>query len=293
MTQTDAQPARTILVIGATGNQGGGLVGHLLASKDWHVRGMTRAPDSDAARALAARGVEVVAGDMDDSASLDAAMQGAYGVFSVQGEAPEDDKMNEARQGVRVADAALRAGASHLVYTSSCGAKEPDRGVSYWDAKRAIAAHIREINIPHTIIRPVSFMENYVANRAAVESGVIRGLLTPDKTLQVISGHDIGAFAAAAFAHPDDFLGQEIDIAAETLTMPDIAAALGQVAGHEATYQQIPQEEWGNVALSGLAMNSWYQNYGYDEDIPALKARWGIPLLTFETWLRAIGWRSS
>ena len=96
MTQTDAQPARTILVIGATGNQGGGLVGHLLASKDWHARGMTRTPDSDAARALAARGVEVVAGDMDDSTTLDTAMQGAYGVFSVQGEAPEDDKMHEA-----------------------------------------------------------------------------------------------------------------------------------------------------------------------------------------------------
>ena len=293
MTQTDAQPARTILVIGATGNQGGGLVGHLLASKDWHARGMTRTPDSDAARALAARGVEVVAGDMDDSTTLDTAMQGAYGVFSVQGEAPEDDKMHEARQGIAVADAALRAGVSHLVYTSSCGAKEPDRGVSYWDAKRAVAAHIREIGIPHTIIRPVSFKENYVANRAAIESGVIRGLLTPDKTLQVISGHDIGAFAAAAFAHPEEYLGQGIDIAAETLTMPDIAAALGRVAGHEVTYQQIPQEEWGNVAPSGLAMNSWYQTYGYDEDIPALKARWGIPLLTFEAWLRAIGWRTS
>ena len=293
MTQNDAQAARTILVIGATGNQGGGLVGHLLASKDWHVRAMTRTPDSEAAQALASRGVEVVAGEMDDPATLDAAMQGAYGVFSVQGEAPEDDKMNEARQGIRVADAALRAGVRHLLYTSSCGAKEADRGVSYWDAKRAVAAHIREINIPHTIIRPVSFMENYVANRAPIESGVIRGLLTPDKTLQVISGHDIGAFAAAAFARPDDFLGQEIDIAAETLTMPDIAAALGRVAGHEVTYQQIPQEEWGNVAPSGLAMNNWYQTYGYDEDIPALNARWGIPLLTFEAWLRAIGWRNS
>ena len=292
MTQTDSQPARTILVIGATGNQGGGLVGHLLASKDWHVRGMTRAPDSDAARALAARGVEVVAGDMDDSTTLDTAMRRAYGVFSVQGQAAEDDPMHEARQGIAVADAALRAGVRHLVYTSSCGAKAPGRGVNYWDAKRVVAAHIREINIPHTIIRPVSFNENYVANRAAVESGVIRGLLTPDKTLQVISGHDIGAFAAAAFARPDEFLGQEIDVAAETLTMPEIAAALGRVAGHEVIYEQIPQEQWGDVAPSGLAMNRWYQAYGYDEDIPALKARWGIPLLTFEVWLRAIGWRT-
>ena len=47
MTNSDAAPTRTILVIGATGNQGGGLVGHLLASKDWHVRGLTRSPQRE------------------------------------------------------------------------------------------------------------------------------------------------------------------------------------------------------------------------------------------------------
>ncbi len=288
---TDTQSARTILVIGATGNQGGGLVGHLLSSKAWNVRALTRSPDGEKARALARRGVQVVAGDMDDAAALDAAMEGAHGVFSMQEQAPEDDPMHEARQGIAVADAARRAGVSHLVYTASCGAKEPNRGVSYWDAKRAVIEHIRAIGIAHTVLRPVSFMENYVASRDAVAAGVIHGLLTPDKTLQVISGHDIGAFAAAAFTRPDDFLGQEIDIAAETVTMNDIAAALGRVAGHEVVYRQIPREEWHRVPPSGLAMNAWYQEYGYDEDIPALKRRWGIPLLTFEEWLRAIGWR--
>ena len=284
-------PTRTILVIGATGNQGGGLIGHLLTSKDWHVRALTRAPESEKAQALAARGVEVVAGDMDDVASIDAAMQGAYGVFSMQTEAGGDDPMNEARQGIAVADAAVRAGLGHLVYTSSCGAKEPNRGVSYWDAKREVIAYIRQLDIRYTILRPVSFAENYVADRDSIANGVIRGLLTPDKTLQVISGHDIGAFAAAAFANPDKYLGQEIDIAAETLTMTDIAAALTSVVGHEIIYEEIPQEERSSLPASGVAMGKWYQEYGYDEDIPALKAKWGIPTLTFEEWLRAIGWR--
>ena len=117
-------------------------------------------------------------------------------------------------------------------------------------------------------------------------------MLTPDKTLQVISGHDIGAFAAAALNNPDKYQGEEIDIAAETLTMIDIAATLGRVVGHEVKYEQIPEEEWPRVsAPSGLAMNAWYQQYGYDEDIPALKTKWGIPTLTFEQWLRTIGWR--
>ena len=292
MTNSDAAPTRTILVIGATGNQGGGLVGHLLASKDWHVRGLTRSPQSEKAQALAARGVEVVAGDMDDIPSIDAAMDGAYGVFSVQSQAAEDDAQLEKRQGIAVADAAKRAGVSHLVYTASCGAKEPNRGVSYWDAKREIVAHIQQLGVPYTILRPVSFMENYVVNRSPIDSGLIRGMLTPDKTLQVISGHDIGAFAAAALNNPDKYQGEEIDIAAETLTMTDIAAVLGRVVGHEVKYEQIPEEEWPRVsAPSGLAMNAWYQQHGYDEDIPTLKTKWGIPTLTFEQWLRTIGWR--
>ena len=285
-------PTRTILVIGATGNQGGGLVGHLLTSKDWHVRGLTRSPQSEKAQALAARGVEIVTGDMDDVASLDAAMQGAYGVFSVQDQAPEDDPMHEARQGIAVADAAKRAGVSHLVYTASCGAKEPDRGVSYWDAKLEVIAHIRRLGIPYTILRPVSFAENYLYDREGIANGIIRGMLTPDKTLQVISGHDIGAFAAAAFNNPGTYAGQEIDIAAETVTMNDIAAALGRVAGHDVRYEQIPEADWPHVSPpSTIAMTRWYQQFGYDEDIPALKAKWGIPTLTFEEWLRAIGWR--
>ncbi len=283
-------PTRTILVIGATGNQGGGLVGHLLTSKDWHVRALTRTPQSEKAQALAARGVEIVAGDMDDVASIDAAMAGAYGVFSMQGEAGGDDPMYEARQGIAVADAAVRAGVGHLVYTSSCGAKEPNRGVSYWDAKREVIAYIRQLDIRYTILRPVSFAENYVRDREAIANGVIRGLLTPDKNLQVISGHDIGAYAAAAFNNPDAYAGQQIDIAAETLTMTDIVAALTRVVGHEIVYEEIPQEERSSLPPSGVAMGKWYQEYGYDEDIPALKAKWGIPTLTFEEWLRAIGW---
>ncbi len=285
-------PTRAILVIGATGNQGGGLVGHLLSSKDWHVRGLTRSPQGEKAQALAQRGVEIVAGNMDDVASLDAAMQGVYGVFSVQDQAAEDDPMHEARQGIAIADAAKRAGVSHLVYTASCGAKEPNRGVTYWDAKIEVMAHVRQLGIPYTILRPVSFAENYVADRKGIDNGVIRGMLTPDKTLQVISGHDIGAYAAAAFNNPDVYEGQEIDIAAETLTMTDIAAALSRVTGHDVRYEQIPEENWPQIAPpSTIAMTRWYQNHGYDEDIPALKSKWQIPTLTFEQWLRAIGWR--
>src|SRR5262249_61196748 len=73
---------RTILVSGATGRQGGAVVRALLAL-GYPVRGLTRNLDSEKARALAALGVTLVKGDLDDPASLRAAVEGAYGVFSV------------------------------------------------------------------------------------------------------------------------------------------------------------------------------------------------------------------
>ena len=71
---------RTILVIGATGQQGGAVAGHLL--KDgWEVRALVRDPNKDEARALLKQGAELVQGDLYDRASLDRAIDGMYGVF--------------------------------------------------------------------------------------------------------------------------------------------------------------------------------------------------------------------
>src|SRR5688572_9207055 len=74
---------KTILVLGITGQQGGAVARHLLA-KGWKVRGLSRDLSKPAVQARRDAGAEMVQGDMDDRASLDAALNGAYGVFSVQ-----------------------------------------------------------------------------------------------------------------------------------------------------------------------------------------------------------------
>lgn len=61
---------KSIAVLGATGQQGGGVVNVLLETPGWKVRAITRNVDGDKAKALAARGAEVVAANIDDEASL-------------------------------------------------------------------------------------------------------------------------------------------------------------------------------------------------------------------------------
>ena len=74
---------KTIVVFGATGAQGGGLAHAILndPASEFSVRAVTRDPDSDKAKELAARGAEVVAGDVDDPESLAKVLKGAYGAF--------------------------------------------------------------------------------------------------------------------------------------------------------------------------------------------------------------------
>jgi uncharacterized protein YbjT (DUF2867 family) len=71
---------RTVLVIGATGQQGGAAARALLA-RGWNVRAFVRDPGTPAARGLAAAGARLVVGEVDDPLSVGAAMTGAYGVF--------------------------------------------------------------------------------------------------------------------------------------------------------------------------------------------------------------------
>ena len=129
-------------------------------------------------------------------------------------------------------------------------------------------------------------MENYISNRAALREGNINGLLTPDKELQVISGYDIGLYASQALARPGEFIGQEIDIASETITMTRIAETLSTIVGSDINYTQT--EIGTGVSSGALAMSRWYQEFGYDEDISKLKDRWKINTLTFHDWLNMI-----
>jgi hypothetical protein len=78
-----AQSKKLIVVVGATGNQGGSVARRFLQDDRFRVRGLTRDTTSAAARALTAQGAEMVQADLDDVASLKSAFQGANLIFSV------------------------------------------------------------------------------------------------------------------------------------------------------------------------------------------------------------------
>lgn len=283
---------KMIAVTGATGQQGGAVARKLLAD-GWKVRALTRDLDKPAAQELRALGAEIVPGDMDDRAQLDAAFSGAYGVFSVQNFwLPGVGFDGEVRQGNNVADAAKAAGVQHLVY-SSVGAAHRGMGQKHFESKWIIEQHIHSLGIPYTILRPVAFFENFNWERAYILNGTFNAIgLRPEKERQLIGVEDIAVFAALAFANPSEYAGKTIELAGDALTESQLAETFTKVIGRPVKLTPpAGGGGWGDPEEMAAAFN-FFNGEAYDADIPALR-KIHPGLLTLEQYLRKNGWENA
>ena len=282
---------RLIVVTGATGKQGGAVARSLL-DRGFRIRAFTRNPQKPEAQALAARGAEVVQGDMEeDRSAMERALEGAYGVFSVQNYW-ETGYDGEVQQGKTVADAAKAAGVEHFVY-SSVGSAHRQTGLSHFESKWEVENHVRELDLRYTILRPVFFMQNWEMMRRMVLGGTLAQPLDPDKPFQQVAVEDIGAFAAIAFENPDRWIGREVDLAGDEPTMLEIAETFGRVIGREVSYYQVPWDQFEEQMGEEYAvMYRWFNDMGYEADIAALRQEYP-ELTTFERYLRAHGWEGA
>jgi uncharacterized protein YbjT (DUF2867 family) len=277
---------KAILVLGATGQQGGATARHLLA-EGCQVRALTRDTTSTAAQALARAGVFLIQGDMADRGVLDAALQGAYGVFSVQPPTWAPTAETYAREvmlGRLIVDAAKAAGVQHFVYTSVLGAEQQAQ-FGRTNHKREIETYLWESGLPATILRPAGFMENFFLPAFGLSQGSLFDPTAPHISVPLIAVEDIGALAVQAFNAPDRFLGQTLELAGDRLTPPQMAATLSSALGHTITHVPVPLEAVRAHNETLGAMLTWLNEYGYpDVDIPALRAI-HPPLLTLKDWL--------
>jgi len=123
---------RSVLVTGATGQQGGG-VARALLSRGHRVKALTRKPDSDAARRLTSAGADLVTGDLGDAASVLKAASDVSTMF-LMGNSYEAGTEEETRQGISAAEAAKAAGVGHLIYSSVADANKKT-GIPHFESK--------------------------------------------------------------------------------------------------------------------------------------------------------------
>ncbi len=278
---------RTILVTGATGHQGGAAAHHLLKRGKFNVRALVRNKHKHSAIALKRSGAELFVGDLDHQASLEHALQGVYGVFSMQSH--NDGLAAEIREGKAIVDVAKALGIEHFVY-SSVGSAERQTGVPHFDSKFQIEEYVRASGLPYTILRPVFFLFNYDGMRSIVETGTLSQPLSPNTKLQQLSEEDYGEMVAEVFERPADFANRAIEVTSMEMTMPEVAAAFTRVLGKNVAYQQIPFEAFEQQAGEEMTtMYRWFENVGFGADLAQLKRDFPAPT-DVDSYLREHDW---
>jgi uncharacterized protein YbjT (DUF2867 family) len=283
---------KRILVTGATGQQGGAVACHLLKKPGFAVRALVRDPEKPAAKALAQAGVDLMPGDLEDLASIKRAIEGVYGVYSVQS-SMEAGYEGEVRQGKVLAEAARGAGVRHFVYSSAASADQ-QTGVPQLESKWEIEQHLHQSGLPFTILRPAFFMQNwYNSLREPILRGTIPLPLDPQTPLSQVSVDDIGAFAALAFQNPDKWVGRTIELAGAELTLRRVAEIFSLILGRAVTYVQVPWEQFRqNAGERMTALYRWLNEAGYRVDIAAVRREYPA-LTTLDQVLRRQNWTES
>ena len=190
----------------------------------------------------------------------------------------------EVCQGRTLAEAAAVAGVKHFLY-SSVGGADRNTGIAHFESKWLIEQYVRALRLPATVLRPVYFMDNLRRPGRGPKDGVLAMGLKPSTTLQMIAVDDIGAFAALAFARPEQFIGTATEIAGDSLTMRQVAETWTRVTGEPVRFVEVPLEQIRSASEEQARMLSWFNESGYKADIPALR-RLYPGLHTFESWLR-------
>jgi uncharacterized protein YbjT (DUF2867 family) len=272
---------KTVLITGATGQQGGAIARELLKA-GWKVRAMTRKPDSDKAKELAKLGAEIVTGDLNDASSVKAALAGAWGAFAVQN-TWEAGVEKEEEQGKEFAKLAKASGIQHFVY-SSVGSAHRKTGIPHFDNKWRVEEVVRSLGFAsHVIVRPVFFMENLVS-AWFLNGDKLTTALPATTKLQMIAVEDIGKIGALAFTKAAELNGREVDIAGDSATMPQVVALLSETLGRKIEFVEIPVEAVKANSMDFGLMLEWFANVGYNADIEGIQKQYGVSFLRLPQW---------
>lgn len=256
---------RSILVIGATGKQGGSVVRHLLANGSFKVRALVRHTSSDGAQALLKSGAELVVGDLNDVDSLVVAMRDCYGVFAVTNFwDPSVGYEGEIQHAKNIGDACKRADIKHLVFSTL----DRDSNVAHFESKVKGEDYIRSLGIPLTCLVTSFYFENLMTGFPPKEvNGELVFSVAQKATTKVpmFACYDTGGWVLQAFLHPEIHMNKDVAAVSQYATYPEIVETVTKVTGRKCKFQEIPLDTFRNFGFPGA--NELADNLQFFNDI--------------------------
>lgn len=311
---------KIVAIVGATGGQGGSLARAILADPAgaFSVRAVTRRPESAAARALAARGADIVVADLDRAETLKRAFDGAHAVFCVTNFWEHGSPERELTQAAAMANAVACAGNAHVIWSTLEDTRQwvpltSDQmptllgryKVPHFDAKGEANTEFTRRNVPATFLLTSFYWDNFInfpgmTPRRGADGVAALTMPIGDKRLPGIALDDIGRCAYGVLRGGPDHIGRTIGIAGEHLTGLELAAALSKAVGERIRYVDVTPEAYRLQDFPGAhELGSMFQfKRDFEHVFRAARsvdvARELNPSLqTFEQWLTNNGSRIS
>jgi uncharacterized protein YbjT (DUF2867 family) len=287
---------RTILVIGATGAQGGSVARRLLARGKFGVRCLTRHPDSDMAAALRKAGADVVRGDLDAPETLHPALKGCYGVYGVTNFWEHFEK--EYDQGKNLIDAVAKAGITHFVFSTLPPCKKISGGkleVPHFDLKAQLEEYVRSLKLNATFVHIAFYFDNFLFFLPPKKQGdgtFAIGFPQGDVPLAGVAVEDVGSIVAPIFERPDEYLGKVVGIVGDDLTGDQYAEKMTRILGTKVVYNHVPREVFASFGFPGAddLANMFEFNRLYipnrQADLKTCRAL-NPKMQSFESWLKS------
>ncbi len=261
---------KTIVVIGATGAQGGGLARAILSDSNsaFQVRAVTRNPQSDNAKALARNGAEIFTADLDDIESLKNAFKDAYGAFCVTNYWEHFSPEKEIKQVSNMAEAAKAAGLKHVIWSTLEDTRKwiplsdnrmptlmEKYKVPHFDGKGEANHFFTDLGVPTTFLLASFYWDNLIHFGMGPKPGPDGQLAITfpmgNKPLSGIAVEDIGRCAYGIFKRESDYIGKTVGIAGGHLTGNEMASALSKALGKKVVYNEITPETFRGFGFPG------------------------------------------
>jgi uncharacterized protein YbjT (DUF2867 family) len=301
---------KIIAVVGSTGSQGGGLAYAILNDPNggFACRAITRKTDGDKAKALAAKGAEVVNADLDDVESLKKAFAGAYGVYAVTNFWEHFSGEKEKSQAKNIADAAKAAGVKHVVWSTLEDTRKlmaPDDKrmpmlqnvyrVPHFDAKAEANAYFA--GLPVTYLVTSFYWDNFymfgLAPKKGADGKYAWAYPMGNAKMAGIAAEDIGKVAYGIFKAGNEYIGKTVGVVGENLTVAEMGEKLNKGLGiGPVTYNAVDADAYRGFGFPGAdEMGNMFQVYrDFEKEVLAARSqdlakKLAPSLMSFDQWL--------
>jgi uncharacterized protein YbjT (DUF2867 family) len=283
---------KIIAVFGATGAQGGGVARAILndPASEFGVRAVTRDITSDKAKELADLGAELVTANIDDPASLRAALEGAYGAYFVTFYWAHFSPEKERTEAQHMAEAAKAAGLQHVIWSTLEDTREwvplndnrmptlmEKYKVPHFDAKGESDKFFTDLGVPTTFLRASFYWDNFIYFGAGPKKGPDGKLYLTfpldDKKMGGIAAEDIGKCAYGIFKRGKELIGKTVGIAGEHLTGKEMAEAISKAVGQEVIYNNVTPDTYRSFGFPGADdLGNMFQFYrDFEKDVNGVR----------------------